>query len=170
MWSPSGDIHHRLTGAGWNSWQFAAGYGPSLLVGPHGFLIYNPAALLALYGMVDVIRRRMRYWLEASGVAAGSCAVVAYYAFASVNYSGWSYSVRWFIPFLPLWWFFGAPVVTRWSRRAPRWAVALCAVSVFYALAGTLNPWPSPYLGYATPWANIVEEARRPHFGRYLWR
>ncbi|MEO8368681.1 MAG: hypothetical protein ABI806_05750 [Candidatus Solibacter sp.] len=170
VWSADGGIYNRLTGAGWNSGQFAASYGVKLLVGPHGFLIYNPASWLALYGMALVIRRRMRYWIEAAGAAAGSCLVIVYYALASVNSSGWTYSVRWFIPFLPLWWYFGAPVVNGWTQRAPRWAVALCAVSVFYALAGTLNPWSSPYSGYATPWTNIVEEARRPHFGRYIWR
>jgi len=170
VWSPSGDIQHRLTGAAWNSWQFAATYGLSLLVGPHGFLIYNPASCLALYGMAVVIRRRMKYWIEAVGVAAASCMLIVYYAFASVNSSGSSYSVRWFIPFLPLWWFFGAPVVNGWARRAPWWVVALCTVSLFYALAGILNPWPLPDLGYSTPWANIVEEAHRPHFGWYLLR
>jgi hypothetical protein len=170
VWSADGGIYNRLTGAAWNSCRFAASYGLRLLFGPHGFLIYNPAAWLALYGIAVVIRRREKYWREAAVVAAGSCVVIAYYAMSSVNDSGWTYSVRWFIPFLPLWWFFGAPPVTRWSRRARWWAGALCALSVFYALAGTLNPWPSPYLGYRTPLANIVEEARRPHFGRYLWR
>jgi len=169
VWSADGGIYNRLTGAGRNTWPFAMRYGTALLVGPHGFLIYNPAAWLALYGMAHVIRRRAKYWREAAGVAAGSCVIIVYYALVSVNHSGWTYSIRWFIPFLPLWWFFGAPVVNAWTPSARRWACALCALSVFYALAGTLNPWPSPYAGYLTPLENIVEEARRPHFGRYLW-
>ena len=168
VWSTTGDVQYRLTGAVWNSWRFAATYGPRLLLGPNGFLIYNPASWLALYGMAVVVRRRMMYWRETVGVAAGTLAVIVYYSLVSVNSSGWTYSVRWFIPFLPLWWFFGAPVVNGWSRSGRRWACALCALSVFYALAGTLNPWSSPYFGYTTPWANIVEEVRRPHFGWYL--
>jgi len=169
VWSYDGDIYHRLTGAAWNSWAIALRYAMELLIGPHGFLIYNPLAWLALYGVVQTVRRRDPWSCEAAAVLVGSCAVIAYYSLVSVNHSGWTYSIRWFVPLLPLWWYFGAPVVNGLGVRARRAAGALCALGVFYALAGVLNPWPSPFLGYATPVANIVEELHRPHFGYYLF-
>ena len=163
FWTATGEFEQRLTGASWNPWPFAAIYGPLLLVGPHGFLIYNPTASLALYGLARSIWTKAKYWREAAAVLVGSAVVIAYYAFASVNYSGSTYSIRWFIPFLPLWWFFGTAAIEDWTSWKKRLVVGLCALSFFYALAGALNPWPDPYHGYLTPLTNVRDELRRYH-------
>ena len=70
----------------------------SALVGPKGFLLYNPIIAIALWGLVRAIRDQGRFYYEAIVVAAGSSAVVLYYLMATNNYGGWSYSIRWFVP------------------------------------------------------------------------
>jgi hypothetical protein len=161
QWKTSGDAGTRLTGGSWNSPAFAARYGALMLAGPRrGFLIYNPTSFLALYGLGRTIWTRKKYWREAVAVAAGSAVIVGYYALSSTNYSGATYSIRWFIPFLPLWWFFGAAAIEHvadWSPWQKRLAAGLCALSLFYALAGALNPWPYEWRGALVPLINIRE-------------
>jgi hypothetical protein len=159
QWSMTGDPQARLTGVAWNPLSFALRYGALLLAGPRrGFLIYNPASWLALYGIALSVWRKAEYWREAVAVMVASAVVVGYYALASVNYSGWSYSIRWFIPFLPLWWFFGSPAIKTfdgWALWKRRLLAGLVAISVFYAVAGALNPWPAPWHGPLLPLANV---------------
>ena len=160
-WSATGPAQSRLTGGSWNPLPFAAGYGALLLIGARrGFLVYNPVAGLALYGILRVISRRVTYWREAVAVLAASCAVVGYYALNSANYSGAAYSIRWFVPFLPLWWFFGAPIIqdlSNWKPWQRRVLAGLCGLSVFYALAGALNPWPPEWHSFLLPLSNFKE-------------
>jgi hypothetical protein len=167
QWSANGPPGTRLTGGTWNRWPFAAGYGTLLLVGTRrGFLIFNSTAGLALYGLARSIRTRTKYWREAAVVLAGSAIVVAYYAFSSANYSGASYSIRWFVPFLPLWWFFGSVAIDNFDNWTPRQRMltsALCAVSVFYALAGAVNPWPYEWRSSLVPLINIKDQLTQYH-------
>jgi hypothetical protein len=111
----------QLSGVHSNSAQFALGYAFSALVGPKGFLLYDPIIAIALWGLVRVIREKGHFFYEGIAVAAGSAAVVLYYLFATNNYGGWSYSIRWFVPLLPLLFFFYVPLLRhlRPEARAP---------------------------------------------------
>jgi hypothetical protein len=160
-------FREQLTGGSWNSARFALQYGFLCLFGPRGFLIYNPLLWIALYGLGLTILRRLAFWREAVAVAAGSVAMMLYYFFASTNYSGWSYSIRWFVALIFLWAFFGAAAVQRmpWRTAVAIPITALAAVSVFYAVGGVADPWPRPNLmGYLTPLFNI-NRMREPYRG-----
>jgi len=166
-WVTTGESTARLTGASRNSLPFATMYAFLMLFGKRGFLLYNSLSLLALYGIVRTAAGRARYWREALAVLLGTCALIAYYAFSSANFSGASYSIRWFVPLLPLWWFFGAralqnlPVWSPWKRCL---VGCLCTLSVVYALAGAMNPWPEEWRGLSIPVSNVVDTLRRPLF------
>jgi hypothetical protein len=150
---PSSHAYEQLTGTGWNSLGFALRYGFLCLLGPRGFLIYNPLVWIALYGMARTIARRQAFWREAIAIAAGSTMMIAYFAFVSTNYSGGCYSIRWFVPLLFLWWFFAGSACDWLASR--KWTVAILApVSVFYAVAGVEDPWPSRS-GFSTPFVNV---------------
>ena len=166
-WVSSGESTARLTGASRNSLPFAIKYGFLMLFGKRGFLLYNPLGVVAIYGMVRAIAARSKYWREALAALLGSALIVVYYAFSSANFSGASYSIRWFVAFLPLWWFFGTPALenlhswTRWQRAL---LTAACGISLFYAAAGALNQWPEEWRGYQLPFHNISAV-----FGRRLF-
>jgi hypothetical protein len=151
--------HEKLTGGQLNSLEFALRYGFLCLFGPHGFLIFNPLIWIAIWGLVRTIRHRLQFWCEAVAIASASLAMMLYYFFASTNFGGWSYSVRWFVAMLFLWWFFAPAVADLLASR--KWIVAvLSAVSVLYAVGGVAEPWPNPGLGYAAPLANIMQVLR----------
>jgi len=152
------EAREHLTGEGWNSPAFAIRYGFLCLFGPRGFLVYNPLIWLAIYGLVRTLHRRLLFWQEALAITCGSAAMMLYFFFASTNFGGWSYSVRWFVALLLLWAFFVAPAVEWIAAR--KWLaaplLALAAVSLFYSLGGVADPWPRPNsMGYLSPLYSI---------------
>lgn len=167
-WLATGESTARLTGGSWNSWAFAARYGFLLLLGKRGFLLYNPTACIALYGLARTVWTKAKFWREALAVSVGSAAIIAFYAFSSANFSGAAYSIRWFVPLLPLWWYFGPPAALENIRIWPPWKkfllAGLCAMSLFYALAGAMNPWPEEWRGLSMPLSNITDTLNRPLF------
>jgi hypothetical protein len=80
----------------WSLIQYATG----LLVGPHGFLLYNLPLFVIPFGALSAWRafpeRRLEL-LFATLLCAGTWAL---YALASNNYSGLASSIRWFVPLL----------------------------------------------------------------------
>ncbi|MFT3860239.1 hypothetical protein [Micropruina sp.] len=100
-WTPE-----QLTGAQMNSGAALAGYSFSLLFGGRGFLLYNPLALLAIPLLLREFSKRRRFAVEALATTGASMLIFGYYALWSNNFSGASYSIRWFVPLLPLWIFF----------------------------------------------------------------
>jgi hypothetical protein len=146
-----------LSGTATNSASFTIAYATMMLVGPRGFLIYNPFLLIALPALAGAIRRRTMFANEALAIALGSAAVVAYYAATSDNYAGWAYSIRWFVPLWPLLLFFLSAPFHALTRSGERAVFALLAVSVAIAAVGALNPWSDPSYGVTPFLANLHE-------------
>ena len=147
-------FHDKLTGEHWNSPLAAFRYGLACLFGPHGFLIYNPLLVIAIAGLGNTIRRRLPLWREAAAIVCASVVMMTYYFFASTNFGGWSYSVRWFVAVLFLWWFFAPAAADLFTTR--KWlAGALATASLVYAVGGIANPWTPPDMGYSAPLVNI---------------
>jgi len=132
-------------------------YAVSALIGPKGFLLYNPILWIALWGLYRTIRRRDRFYYEAIVVAAGSSVLVLYYLVFTNDYSGWSYSIRWFVPLLPLLFFFLYPYFQTCDQRRGRQFCALFAVAVTIALVGAVDPWSHADLSEVPFIANIKE-------------
>jgi hypothetical protein len=158
---PSSPQHESLTGGEWNSPRFAIRYGFLCLFGPRGFLIYNPLIWVAIYGLGITVGRRLRFWQEAVTIALGSVGMMLYFFFASTNYSGVTYSIRWFVAFLFLWGFFAGPVAEQIASR--RWlaipVAVLAGVSLLYALGGVANPWIGT-ADYLTPLHSLHQVGR----------
>lgn len=147
-------FHDKLTGEQWNSPLTALRYGLACLFGPHGFLIYNPMLVIAIAGLAITVRRRLQFWREATAIVCGSVVMMTYYSFASTNFGGASYSVRWFVSVLYLWWFFAPAAADMFLSR--KWlAGALAAASLVYAAGGVANPWSKPDVGYSAPLVNM---------------
>jgi GPI mannosyltransferase 3 len=145
IFAPGGEP---LTGVSRNSIAFTLSYGSRLLFGANGFLLYSPLLLLAMVAAIVSIVRRRPLWKLAAAVLVTSAGYVAYYALYSKNFAGCSYSIRWFVAFVPILFFFAFPflgVETANARSLKRWTkVAFgCAfaVSAPIALLGAVNPW-----------------------------
>jgi hypothetical protein len=158
-----------LSGMGTNDWRFALPYGLKTLVGPKGFLIYNPLIIVSIWGLVREIRHKGAFFYEAICIAAGSCAVLAYYWLMTTNYGGWSYSIRWFVPLIPLLLFFLYPFLLHLKAGRGLVFKALLGTSVVIAFVGALNPWSPIIYSEVSFVANIeqfVEHMRHPKYLR----
>lgn len=155
LWPGSPWTAETLSGTGVNSGSFLASYTFDVLLGERGFLLYNPFSFLVLPLMVREFAQRLRFASEALLVFLMSLVIVAYYCLATNNFGGDSYSIRWFVPMLPLWMFFLHPLLLGSERW--RWAVfcVLLAVSFPVALVGTWNPFNYLNEGQVPFFANI---------------
>jgi hypothetical protein len=137
-----------LTGMRPNSFGFICSYALLTLFGPKGFLLYDPFLFVAIWGLVHAIRSRGPFASEGIAVAAGTLLLLLYYWVTSDNYAGWSYSIRWFVPLLPLLFFFLYPYFETFTKRRENVFQALLCLSVAIATVGALNPWsPEVYSG-----------------------
>src|ERR1700733_6724110 len=146
-----------LSGMEINSASFSFKYGLLVLVGPKGFLIYNPILWIALWGLVRAIRRRGPFFDEAIVIGAGSIVLGLYYVLFTTNYSGWSYSIRWFVPALPLLFFFLYPYFQAYDERRARNFRVLLGAAVVIALIGVVNPWSDETLSEVPFISNLKE-------------
>ncbi|MFI7597453.1 hypothetical protein [Actinoplanes sp. NPDC049681] len=140
-WKPTA-----LTGAGMNRGAFLAEYAFHCLVGKRGFLLYNPLLFLAVPLLLRELATKRPFFREARVVCLVTVPIVAYYLLYSHNYSGWSYSIRWFVPLLPLLFFFLYPSLA--GRLRIPFFIAFAAGTAI-AVIGLINPWSwldlSPY-------------------------
>ena len=140
-----------------NGVAFTLRYALLTLIGPMGFLIYNPLLLIAIWCCLKNVSAKSRFQAESLCVLTGSALLVCYYWATTSNFSGWSYSIRWFVPLLPLFFFFLFPYLQ--SSTSPRRKVFSggLGVAIVIAFVGVLNPWSS--LAYSSvPFAANVEQ------------
>ena len=130
-----------LTGITRNPLPFALNYLGQLLFGWNGFLLYSPLLLFAIAAAIITIVRRRALWKLAVAVLVTSAGYVVYYALYSSNFAGCSYSIRWYVAFVPILFFFAFPILqehSKWIRVA--FACGF-AVSIPVALLGAVDPW-----------------------------
>lgn len=171
LWPGSPWKREELTGASRFSGLELVRYAIGCLIGPKGFVSYNilvvPALVLAI-GRLPGLRRGRPWAREAAMVLTCTAILWGYYIGSSTNFSGYSYSIRWFVPSLPLLLFFLAFGWRQWGRW---WSVlfwVLLVPSVVIALVGCLNPWSNISVSQTPFVANLVE--RWPQLGSVLPR
>lgn len=147
----------KLSGVAVNPLSFMMVYGPALLFGPKGFILYNPLLLLAIPRLVREMARRGPFWREAIVVAAGSVILIGYYVLYSSNFGGWSYGIRWFLPVLPPVYFFLHSCLETGHRRNRMIFATLFAAGVVIAGVGVINPWSNPGYSAAPFLANLIQ-------------
>jgi hypothetical protein len=140
-----------LSGVAINHVRFLARYAPLMLIGPtRGFILYNPLLVFAMWGFGYSIRHRTAFYREALALGTACGLIVAYYLLMTTNYGGCCYSIRWFVPTLPVLFFFLYPYL---GYRAGRIRVvfrALLCLAIVIATVGTANPWPCGRLPFVT--------------------
>ena len=161
---------NELSGMDANDLTFTATYAFLTLFGPKGFLIYNPLLFIALWGLWHTIGQRGRFFWEGICIAAGSAILLLYYWLTTNNFAGWSYSIRWFVPLLPLLMFFLYPYFEGFGKRSRvKSFQALLSISLIIAFVGALNPWSPLAYGEISFLANIkqfVDHLRHPVYVR----
>lgn len=160
----------RLSGVAVNGPGALVGYAWSYLFGRNGFVLYNPLLLIAAPMLVLEIVRRRPYRREAWAVAAAAGVIFLYYVAMTTNEGGWSFSIRWFVPFLPPFFFFLYAYLATATRRRKAVFGALAAVSVFFAVVGAYRPWSNKDINAVSLLANLETAARRLSQHLPRWR
>jgi hypothetical protein len=122
-------------------------YAFSLLLGKRGFLNHNLLLMMALPGVVILLRNRIRETPEVLFAACWSGATWLTYATLSNNYSGWCCSIRWFVPLLAP----GYYVLAVLLRDHPRYWPDFWILNAWGLLLGVLMWWRGPWAGLMPP-------------------
>jgi hypothetical protein len=146
-----------LSGISANSPWEAIRYGFSLLIGPAGILVYTPFLIFAIVSTSVTWSNRDPFWREAAVITLSALVIFMYYALFSRNSGGWSYSIRWLVPLIPLFTFF---LYRPWHRIRGRtvklWWV-LGGLSAVFAWVGLINPWSNVLLHPVPVVSNLLQ-------------
>jgi hypothetical protein len=123
-------------------------YPVAMLFGKHGFFNHNLPLLLALAGLIVLLRRRREETPELIFSACFFSGAWLLYAVTSSNYSGACCSIRWFVPLLAPGWY----VMAVFLRERPEHIVDLSILSAFGAVLGVVMWTRGPWEGRLPPW------------------
>lgn len=147
-----------LTGAKVNDLLFMIEYGSKMLFWEKGFIIYNPLLIIGIPCLIMEIVKKRTYYKEAIVTGICSVIIILYYVATSRNYSGGSYSIRWFIPLLPFLLIFIFRYLEHIEIPGRKQIFTfLCIVSCLFALIGIIDPWTSKKYGDVPIYANLLE-------------
>jgi hypothetical protein len=90
---------------GFYSLDFGLRYAYDMFVGQRGLFSFTPMLIFAFIGIGVAIKQRPQRGLALT-VLLGSLAFAAYLILRTDNFGGLAWGTRWFVPLVPLWWYF----------------------------------------------------------------
>ena len=139
--------------SGFYSLEFGLRYTYDMFVGQRGLVSFTPMLIFAFIGMGAAFRQRRQRGLI-SAVLGGSLVFAAYLILRTDNFGGLAWGTRWFVPLVPLWWYFShdaygvprggcAPLLNR-PRASAIWRLLFwiaVLVSFLTAAQGLHDAW-----------------------------
>ncbi len=118
--------------SGFYSFEFGIRYTYDMLVGQRGLFSFTPMLIFAVIGMAIALRRGPQRGLIVA-VASSSLIFAAYLILRTDNFGGLAWGTRWFVPLVPLWWYFARDAYSAFRNRPRAAAVwrTLFWVAVF---------------------------------------
>ena len=131
---------------GFYSLDFGLRYAYDMFVGQRGLFSFTPMLIFAFIGIGVAIKQRQQRGLALT-VLSGSLIFAGYLILRTDNFGGLAWGTRWFVPLVPLWWYFAydAYSVMRDKPRAALiwralfWIAVL--VSFLTAAQGLQDAW-----------------------------
>lgn len=159
--------NNALSGIEQNSTQFVLTNALRLLLGSKGFLIYSPITFISIWTIIFYRKKFKNIGREIRISLICSWLIFVYYSFYSNNLSGGSYSIRWFVPFLPMIIFFSFPFFEEMKEIKNRIIKLLLVLSIIISTVGIINPWSKTYYSENSFVANIINAI---HYYKWLKR
>jgi len=159
--------NNALSGVEQNSPQFVLTNAFQLLVGSKGFLIYSPITFISIWTLIFYRKKFTNVGREIWISFICGFLIFGYYSFYSTNLSGGSYSIRWFVPFLPMIIFFSFPFFEEMKEIKNRIIKLLLILSIIISTVGIINPWSKTYYSENSFVANIINAI---HYYKWLER
>ncbi len=131
---------------GFYSLQFGIHYAYDMFVGQRGVFSFTPMLIFAVIGMIVAFRQRRQRGLIVA-LLGGSLIFAAYLILRTDNFGGLAWGTRWFVPLVPLWWYFGRDaygIMRTKPRAALVWQTlfwAAVVVSFLTAAQGLQDVW-----------------------------
>ena len=139
--------------SGFYSLEFGLRYTYDMFVGQRGLVSFTPMLIFAFIDMGVAFRQRRQRGLNAA-VLGGSLVFAAYLILRTDNFGGLAWGTRWFVPLVPLWWYFShdaygvprggcAPLLNR-PRASTVWRLLFwiaVLVSFLTAAQGLHDAW-----------------------------
>jgi len=138
--SPWGD-GEALCGMKFNKGVFLIRYAFHALIGHSGLFSYNPVLLLAFFCLCKEAVRKNAFYKEARVVVVASVLLLMYYLLMTSDYSGLSYSIRWFVVLIPIVFFFMYNFFSQTNLKKEILFSVLLIISAGNSILGALNPW-----------------------------
>jgi hypothetical protein len=123
---------------GFYSWEFGARYAYDMFIGQRGLFSFTPMLIFAFVGIGVAIKQHQQRGFALT-VLAGSLIFAAYLILRTDNFGGLAWGTRWFVPLVPLWWYFArnAYCVMRVGRFAAIGVLLFWGAVVLSFLAAT---------------------------------
>jgi hypothetical protein len=125
------------------------------LFGFHGLFSYTPVLLIFFFGLPKAKLYNLQK--EAVMIFLAIISLLLFYIFRTNNYGGFSYGIRWFIPLIPFFMFFGSLFLKK--KRNFQIFYVLFAISFIISLIGIINPWSDMTIG-PIPILNNLKQLR----------
>lgn len=132
----------------------------NILFGYRGIFSYMPA-LLFIIPYIITFRKKMR--LNTVFILVFIVSFITFYSLMTGDYGGWSYGFRFFIPIIPVLWFYICEWFAVNKSRTLKFIFGFAIIwGIITSLAGSYNPWPVCYEGYATGKGTVENNIRNP--------
>jgi hypothetical protein len=131
---------------GFYSLDFGLHYTYDMFVGQRGVFSFTPILIFAFIGLFVAFKQHRRRGLIAA-VFGGSLVFAAYLILRTDNFGGLAWGTRWFVPLVPLWWYFARDaygVVHNGQTRARVWHLLFWGavlLSFLTAVQGLHDAW-----------------------------
>jgi hypothetical protein len=110
-------------------------------IGPNGILVYSPFLVIGLYYAFVLIKRKQAGSKTSFLLFAGIFLTAAYYCLFAEGAGGCSYSIRWFLPFVPIIYYHVWPFFREFNKFKKMVFVILFCYSLIVSVGGIINPW-----------------------------
>jgi hypothetical protein len=115
------------------------------LFGSHGLLSHFPVLIFGVFGVGAVMHRHWPAWTKtlAGASAAGAVLVIGLYSFSQADWRDAMFATRWFILFVPLFFFWSGAWLKR-NHSIPIYVglAILLAFSTAVSIIGATDPYP----------------------------
>lgn len=130
-------------------------YAFHMLLGNRGLISHTPLLIISLIALFRIFKYAFPYKKEYLYIVTGSLAFATMYITRTVNYSGYSFGIRWFATIMPL---LSLPIAhLNWGRSSKLFKslfISFTCLSILFSLIGTYNPFIPDHLSDIQRYAN----------------
>jgi hypothetical protein len=116
-------------------------YAFNILFGHHGIFLMMPLLFLALYYLITLSFKKNDFQIETKIILYSLIIILTLFILDTTNYSGTSYAFRWFLPLIPVIYYFLGFYFKKINNIKLLLFIFLLSISFYMAIVGSNNVW-----------------------------